>query len=241
VSRRDQALAPVAPRRLYQQIADSLRDAMDRGLYPPGSHLPPERELAERMGVSRTSVREAMIALEVQGRVSVRVGVGVQVLSAGDAGPEAMRAGEEPLIGPLELLEARLVVEPETAMRAAGGATARDVALLRALHTRMIEEHARGRADHAADRAFHQEIARVSGNAALALIVDRLWDQRQSLMQARLEVLFGTPERFTAAQSDHLAILEAIAARDPAAAREAMRRHIARVQETLSRAIEREP
>jgi len=67
-------------RRLYQQIADQLRDMIDRGEYGPGDNLPPERELAKQFGVSRTSVREALIALEVIGIVSVRVGNGVMVL-----------------------------------------------------------------------------------------------------------------------------------------------------------------
>src|SRR5258706_2263355 len=71
----------IQSRRLYQQIADQLRAMIERGEYGPGDNLPPERELAKQFGVSRTSVREALIALEVIGIVSVRVGNGVTVLS----------------------------------------------------------------------------------------------------------------------------------------------------------------
>src|SRR5580658_4283455 len=73
-------LPQVEPVRLYRQIAALISDRIDEGSFPVGSLLPAERDLAEQLGVSRTSVREALIALEVSGKVSVRVGHGVQVL-----------------------------------------------------------------------------------------------------------------------------------------------------------------
>jgi DNA-binding FadR family transcriptional regulator len=234
----NERLPSIEPKRLYQQIAAVLRRSIDDGKFAIGTLLPPERELAEQLGVSRTSVREALIALEVEGRVSVRVGVGVQVLDARTAAAPDASGGAEPPIGPLDLLEARLVVEPETAALAARNAHGSDLATLRGALERMIEESRQGSTRHVADRAFHLEIARLAGNAALSLIVAQLWDHRRTLMQERLETLFSTPERFTAAQRDHEAILAAIAAADPDAARSAMRRHIARVRDALSRAIE---
>src|SRR5688500_20344830 len=86
-------------RRLYQQIADQLRGMINRGEYPPGSYLPPERELSQQFGVSRTSLREALIALEVVGLVKVRVGDGVMVMGK----PAAAAASHPELEMPWEL------------------------------------------------------------------------------------------------------------------------------------------
>jgi len=234
-----QRLPPIETKRLYQQIAGVLRESMDSGRFAVGSYLPPERELAEQLGVSRASVREALIALEVQGRVSVRVGAGVQVLDA-SAPPvaAAVAASAEPPVGPLELLEARLVVETETAALAARHASAQDVAGLERTLAQMVADHARSPLVHDGDRAFHLGIARASGNAALLFIVTTLWDQRYTPMQERMETLFTTPGLHTAAVADHRRVLDAIAAHDPAAARQAMKRHLTMVRKTFSRAIE---
>ena len=231
-----QRLPPIETKRLYQHIAGVLRESMDSGRFGIGSYLPPERELADQLGVSRASVREALIALEVQGRVSVRVGAGVQVLDA--SSPRAASASaDEPPVGPLELLEARLVVETETAALAARHATEQDLQGLQRSLDQMVQDHARNPLLHDGDRAFHIGIARASGNAALLFIVTTLWDQRYTPMQDRMETLFTTPGLHTAAVDDHRRVLEAIAAHDPAAARQAMRRHLTTVRKTFSRAI----
>ena len=237
-----QRLPPIETKRLYQHIAGVLRESMDSGRFGVGSYLPPERELADQLGVSRASVREALIALEVQGRVSVRVGAGVQVLDASaPKAPASVAAaaasGDEPPVGPLELLEARLVVETETAALAARHATAQDLQGLQRSLDQMVQDHARNPMLHDGDRAFHIGIARASGNAALLFIVTTLWDQRYTPMQERMETLFTTPGLHTAAVDDHRRVLEAIAAHDPAAARQAMRRHLTTVRKTFSRAI----
>lgn len=70
------------PKRLYQQIADQVRHLIQSGPYPAGSRLPPERELAQTLGVSRPSLREALIALEIDGTIEIRMGSGIYVLSA---------------------------------------------------------------------------------------------------------------------------------------------------------------
>jgi DNA-binding FadR family transcriptional regulator len=229
-------LPPIETKRLYQHIAGVLRESMDSGRFGIGSYLPPERELADQLGVSRASVREALIALEVQGRVSVRVGAGVQVLDA-SAPRAASASADEPPVGPLDLLEARLVVETETAALAARHATEQDLQGLQRSLDQMVQDHARNPLLHDGDRAFHIGIARASGNAALLFIVTTLWDQRYTPMQDRMETLFTTPGLHTAAVDDHRRVLEAIAAHDPAAARQAMRRHLTTVRKTFSRAI----
>src|ERR1700758_3079561 len=94
----------IEPRRLYRQIADQIRTLIRSREFPAGSRLPPERDLARQLGVSRPSVREALIALEVEGLVEVRIGSGIYVLGSGsgEQGPPVQAA-----LGPFELLRAR--------------------------------------------------------------------------------------------------------------------------------------
>ena len=90
-------LQAVEPKRLYRQIADQLAQLIASGEFPSGSRLPAERELAASLGVSRTSVREAIISLEMTGLVEVRVGTGIFVTARPDTGRSASRdAGPGP-------------------------------------------------------------------------------------------------------------------------------------------------
>src|SRR5439155_20970979 len=77
------------PRRLYRQIADQIRSLIRSNEFAAGARLPPERDLARQLGVSRPSVREALIALEVEGLVEVKIGSGIYVLGARDNGETA--------------------------------------------------------------------------------------------------------------------------------------------------------
>ena len=109
----------IEPRRLYRQIADQIRALIKRGEFVAGSRLPPERDLARQLGVSRPSVREALIALEVEGLVDVRIGSGIYVRA-----PDAAAAShaQDAAAGPFELLRARYVIESECAALAAKSA-----------------------------------------------------------------------------------------------------------------------
>jgi len=172
-------LPQVEPVRLYRQIANLISEHIDRGLFPVGSLLPAERDLAQQLGVSRTSVREALIALEVSGKVSIRVGHGVQILQAI---PRSDRVGAradlgEADIGPIQLMQARRHVETKTAELAAANRTKKNLERLE----QALQVQARARTVDApeyrnGDRDFHVEIARASGNAAFTLIIADLWD-----------------------------------------------------------------
>src|SRR5271163_1672584 len=96
----------IEPRRLYLQIADQIRSMITLGEFPPGSRLPAERELAKQFGVSRPSLREALIALEVEGYVDVRPGSGILVTTPTGSAPDC--SGDE---GPLEILRVRSLIE----------------------------------------------------------------------------------------------------------------------------------
>src|SRR6266567_4102696 len=116
-------LEAVEARRLYRQIADQLRALIDSGEYAVGSRLPTERDLAEQLKVSRPTVREALIALEVEGRVRIRVGSGIYVIE-----PAALASPLPAMIeGPFELLRAREFIESAIAEQAARVATLEDI------------------------------------------------------------------------------------------------------------------
>ena len=104
----------MSARRLYLNVVDEVNTLISSGDYPPGSRLPPERDLAERFGVSRLTIREAIIALEVLGKVKVKTGSGVYVKE-----PTQNAASHLASIGPFELTQARAVIEGEAAAIAA--------------------------------------------------------------------------------------------------------------------------
>lgn len=228
------ALSAVLPvfqsRRLYKQIADALAERIRAGVFPPGSYLPSERDLAAQMGVSRPSVREALIALEVMGMVIVRVGDGVQVCAPQPA-QTVEAAGEN---SPLEQLQARILLEGEIAALAAQRVTLEqgteleralaDMAAVIADRTRFLE----------ADRRFHAAVAAASGNQTLSDLLAYLWKQRSLPVYRAFEEHFTGAAEQAVVLNEHRMIVKAILARDPDAARAAMRRHIERVRDELA-------
>lgn len=236
-------LQTVEPMRLYRQIAGQIESLIDKGEFPPGSRLPPERELAVLLGVSRTSVREAIIALEIAGRVEVRVGTGIFVTTPGASRRSEAAVGDErddgP--GPFELLAARAMIEGEFAALAARTATKDDLTALRETIAAMRAHDDDFTQRDTADRDFHVHIARATGNDALPPITGMLWDQRRGDLWKRIERHFHTPALRVRTLADHEAIVAAIAARDPDAARAAMHRHLNRVAREFQRRIDEAP
>ena len=227
-------LSVVEPQRLYRRIADQIAALIDAGEYAAGSRLPAERELASTLRVSRTSVREAIISLEIAGRVEVRVGNGIFVRPhaaglphTGDDGP-----------GPFELLAARRMIEGEIAASAAKLAKRPDLAALRATLDEMRDADDDFARRDAADREFHLRIAGITRNGALAHVVAALWDERRGELWTRIEKHFHTPELRARTIEDHAAIVDALAEGDPDAARAAMQRHLARVAREFQRRLE---
>ncbi|MBC7680821.1 MAG: FadR family transcriptional regulator [Ferruginibacter sp.] len=220
-------LQPLEPQRLYRQIAEQLRAGMLSGEYAVGSRLPAERALAVQLGVSRPSVREALIALEVEGWVEVRTGSGIYVLDRNQSGQGSkgtpVAAAEW---GPLELIRARRVVEGETAALAATLARPEHLAAMdHALQT-MHEEATLGQPPLEGDRAFHSAIVQACGNAVLVETVHSFWDARRGPLFTRLGGYFETPRSWRSALKEHQTILAAIRAQDPVAARAAMHAHM---------------
>ncbi len=227
-------LQTVEPRRLYRQIADQIAGLIGKGEFARGTRLPAERELASLLGVSRTSVREALISLEIGGLVEVRVGSGVFV-TAGAAPPDA--AGDKGP-GPFELLSARTLVEGEVAALAADKASSDDLDALKETIQRMTTHVDDFVIREEADREFHLGIAKATGNGSLELVVEGLWNQRAELW-GRMQRHFHTEDLARQTIHDHAAILAALVAKDPGAARSAMHRHLARVVREFQRTVRR--
>lgn len=221
-------------RKLYQQAAAAIAGAIQRGDYRPGQRIPSERELAEEHAVSRPTIREALIALEVMGMVRSRHGSGIFVVDNPPA--ETGLAGLD--IGAFELTEARRLFEGETAALAALSIGEEDLDRLEALIADMERENEAHVAGEHADREFHLTIARATQNSAIVSVIETLWDARyhsplcaHMLERARS---VGVQPRI----DEHQAILQALRDRDPAAARGAMRDHLARVIDGLLHATE---
>jgi DNA-binding FadR family transcriptional regulator len=221
---------PPESRRLYRQVADQITQLIEDGDYQRGARLPPERDLAKRLGVSRPSLREALIALEVEGYVDVRVGSGVYVQDPAPTRAAAASALDHET-GPFELLVTRRLVESECAALAARCATTAQVDAIEHSLDAMIRAAMHASSSGAAspldeDHAFHLRIAQASNNSALLLLVQTLWAERAGPLFVRLEHHFNSPGLWLAAIDEHRDIVRAIAARNPSAARSAMRRHM---------------
>lgn len=223
------SLQAVSAPRLYRIIAGQIAGRILAGEFLAGERLPSERDLAEQLQVSRASVREALIALELEGYVEVRVGAGVFVNPrAVQRQPQPQPIQPEPEtgsddMGPFDLLETRLLVEPECAALAAQVALPGQIAAIEAAHRAMNtqEEPARH------DRAFHLSIAAACGNVALASTIAHLWTLNlRSPVYSRLEAHFVTQRVWEQAHQEHERILAAITQRDAGRARHAMHDHL---------------
>lgn len=216
-------LTSIEPTRLYRQIAEQLRALIVGGEYPPGTRLPPERDLAQQLGVSRPSVREALIALEVEGHVDIRIGSGIYARKPDSIDVGAVLREEE---GPLELTRAREVIEPQVAALAARLIKRDQLDGVRAAIDQMEAEAAAGRMPIEGDRLFHVRIAEAAGNGVLVSVVRQLFDGRTSPLFSKLAAYFENPQSWAAAIAEHRRILAALEARDPAAAARAMQGHM---------------
>ena len=224
-------LQPLAPRRLYRQIADQVRGLIRAGEFPVGSRLPAERDLAVQLGVSRPSVREALIALEVEGLVEVRMGSGVVVI-AREPAPSATSVDAP--FGPFEIIRARQVIECELAAMAAQLLDGPALAGLQQALAQMRADVAAGRAPVQGDRLFHLRIAEAADNGPLLRTVTALYDERNTPLFEQLGQHYETLPTWRDALDEHQAVLDAITRRDPAAARAAMHAHLLQSHDRLA-------
>ena len=225
-------LEPVKSVRIYEDIVRQVKALIADGHLKSGDRLPPERDLAERFRVSRTSVREALRSLQSRGLIEIRAGEGAFVC---DVSVEALIEPLALVILPYreavgELFEARHLLEPAIAALAARRATSDELAEMERILAEQAREVARGRTGMAQDSALHAAIAQSAHNRAIVRIVSALVDL---LAQSREESLH-TPGRPTRSHQDHRRILKAIHRGDEAGARRAMLEHLTAVERLVT-------
>ena len=229
---------PIATTSAYEQVATRLRQRIRLGLLPPGERLPPERALAEQLGVSRVTLRDALGILQGEGLIERKRGAGGGAVILGQRrSPKEVRAELQRQTGAFDrILELRLVIEPGAARLAAERRTDSD---LRRLHLSIegLERAAlRGREGvgefHRADSIFHLTIAAASRNPYLYEAVERA--------RSRLFTPMAAIEKQELQQdsgAEHRAVLEAIIDRDACRAGAAMEHHLREAQRALHRLV----
>lgn len=213
-----------APQKLYQRIAAKLAADIEEGVYAAGSRMPTERELAEKHKVSRPTIREAMIALEIRGWVEARQGSGLYVTNRdhGSAKEEALELD----VGAFDVTEARVLFEGEAAALAAHSITGQQIAELEEAIQVLSDPLASRPEKLNADRRFHVTVAAATGNAAIRSVIDFLWNMR--INSPLCVEIFDRAERrgVDPSAEEHRAIANALKTRDAAAARDAMQSHL---------------
>ncbi|RQN05891.1 FadR/GntR family transcriptional regulator [Pantoea ananatis] len=223
-------LAVLKTERLYRQIANAIIAGIHGGDFVPGGALPPERELARQLGVSRSSVREALIALEMTGYVSIHNGTGVfvaQTLPQPSAGKETENFSLQDLLQAREAYESMLA-----GMAARNGSEAQRQQLL-SLSAALQAFNENDAAFIEQDKGFHLLISEMSGNDLLREMMENLWNKRDSAHFRRLERHYADNTFADEMNADHQRIAEAIASGDEQAAQAAMRDHLQHVQQRL--------
>jgi GntR family transcriptional repressor for pyruvate dehydrogenase complex len=223
----------VRKERRYEQVAEQIQKLIAQGTLKAGDRLPPERELATRFGVARSSIRDAVRTLEVMGILEPRQGAGTVVrdLSA------------ESLVVPLatvlvrkrelvsELLDVRRMLEPGLAARAAKNATVEEILELEDILRRQAEKLRRGEPSIEEDSEFHYVIGRAARNSVVLKVLDVLMDLLRESRARSLQAP-GRPER---SYAGHVRVLRAIKRRDPVAAEKAVRKHLEEIESIVMR------
>jgi GntR family transcriptional repressor for pyruvate dehydrogenase complex len=218
------ALRPIKQEKVYQAAMNQLLALIDDGTFGPGDRLPTERHLAEQLGISRASVRQALTGLAALGIVESRPGDGSYVATRADSKWEVDAASA------LEILAARRVVEPGTARLAALRRTDEDIRTLGEIVRLMDDQVASGANPVDSDREFHRAIAATCRNVFLQQAMGALADQMSGPEWQRIKIwgLHG-PEHAIRIQEQHRMVYQAIRDGNPDAAEAAMRMHVDRV------------
>jgi len=237
----DQMFKLIKTTKVYMQVVEQVQNLIRNGKLKPGDKLPPERILAERLGVSRPSVREGIVALEILGLVDSRGGKGNIIKNVDNS--LILKQNFEHLEeeeSPFELLEARKIIEVDVAGYAAQKVQTEDIASIRQTlgdmrnivdNLSVSKEYEKGMEF---DREFHLSIARATNNAVLLRIVTTLLENLKEDLWVRLKAkswaIPGTPEKYL---REHEEILDAIEKKASAIARKKMYQHLAGIQRDL--------
>jgi GntR family transcriptional repressor for pyruvate dehydrogenase complex len=234
---------PIRPKKLSEEIVSQIKNLISNGELKPGERIPSERELASILGVSRPSVREAIMVLEALGFLESRQGGGTFVRSLTE------RSMADPLASMVErrdprmlhaLTEVRMGLETWSAYLAAKRAEDSEIEHLRELYEVMVEQAANGGWDPEIDARFHYAITAASHNTLQIHVLDTIQSLFQATIMAALSEFYSKEGYLELLLNHHREILEAIADRDPERARENMTVHLALVEEKLTLFLQRE-
>ena len=224
----------VRRQKVYEAVAEQIERLILRKL-KPGDKLPSERELAETLCVSRSSIRDAIRSLELMGMVEPRQGAGTivrEISSDSLVNPLAnARKRKEELIG--ELLDFRMMLEPPLAARAATRVSSDEVSEMEEILERQEKKVRGGESTIGEDSEFHYAVALASGNSVVLKVLDTLMDLLRDSRERSLQVE-GRQQKSVAG---HRRILDALKRHDSEAAKVAMRRHIEDVEEIVLRIV----
>ncbi|WP_426226459.1 FadR/GntR family transcriptional regulator [Pseudarthrobacter sp. DSP2-3-2b1] len=216
-----QQISRVSRPRLYEQLVEQIMDYIEAAQLAPGDTLPPERELAERLGVSRATLAQALVALEVLGVIDVQHGTGAVLVYRPNV-PSVIKGLREHRSRLPEIVEARSTLEVKLAELAAARRSDGDMEAIDAALEAMAEEVASGAKGAHGDELFHQAVTAAAHSAVLGQLMTFIAGM---VLETRLESL-GQPGRPEQSLASHRRIADAIRAQDPSGAAAAMLEHI---------------
>lgn len=234
---------PIRPKKLSEEIVDQIKELISRGELNPGQRIPSERELASFLGVSRPSVREAIMVLEAMGFLESRQGGGTYVRSLADV------TMADPLANMVErrdprmlhaLTEVRIGLETWSAYLAAKRAEDSEIDRLRELYAIMVEQAETGGWDAEVDSEFHLTITAASHNTLQVHVLNTIQSLFQTTIMVALSEFYSKEGYIELLLNHHREIMEAIAARDPERARDKMMEHLTLVEEKLALFLQKE-
>ncbi len=233
-------LEPIRPKKISEEIVSQIKQLISKGELKPGDRIPSERELATMLGVSRPSVREAIMVLEAMGFVESRQGGGTYVKALTEASimnplaklvemrdPELLRS----------LAEVRMGLESWSAYLAAQRATDSDIAEMRRLYKIMEKQAAKGGWSPDVDAEFHYAITAASHNSLQMHVLDSIHSLFHATIQVALMEFYQQEGHVQLLLTHHHDIMEAIAAHDPELARKKMMEHLAMVEEKMAQLL----
>ena len=218
--------------RLYLQIANAIVELVKSGEVNIGERFAAERDLAAKFSVSRSTIREAMIALEVSGFVEIRSGSGIYALPPFSK-PNILQSAED-TPGPFEVLEARMMLESEAAELAAERISNAELHQLKQLLSAMAVEKNNIEEAEQIDHAFHLLIVKATRNSALTPIYEWLWKIRESSAVSQQFHLKFRNIGSTPKVAEHKVIFDALMRRDGIAAKTAIKAHLSEVMNRLT-------
>ncbi|TDG00597.1 FadR/GntR family transcriptional regulator [Paenibacillus piri] len=232
----------IAPRKIYEVIADRIKEQIVSGALKPGEKLPSTKELAERFQVGRSTLREALSALKAMGLVEIHQGEGSYVRSIEPQTVDlpvfdALLMNRETVI---ELIEARKALEISNAALAAEKRTDEDLQKFEAVLGKMEQVLGDEEEGERSDMLFHLTLAEATHNAIMARLLDSISTQMQvAIRETRRLQMYANKTVSTQLWQEHKAIFEAIRSRDASAAQEAMRKHLFHVEQVLLRYLKK--